>query len=435
MIADRTAPDLRSPRSRGLWAHRDFRLLWTGETASQLGSGITAVALPLVAVVTLDAGTFAVALLGAATWLPWLVLGLPAGAWVDRLPRRPVMLAANLASILLLVSVPVAAWLDALTVGHLLAVALSSGAAAVFFSTAYHVYLPALVATADLVEGNAKLQGGEQVARVTGRGVGGLIAQWLGATAGLLADAASFLVSTLCLLSIRTREAPPESSPRSSGLVREVREGLRFVVGDPYLRAFAAFGATANFALQGYQAIQVVFLVRTVGVEPGAVGVVVACASVGGVFGASVARAVGTRFGTARGLLLCHVGTVPFGLLMVATGPGAGLVFFVAGAFLVSAGIVATNVILGGFRQSYCPPELLGRVVATSMFLNHSTIPLGAVLGGALGVWMGIRPTMAVMTALLALSGLILVATPLRRQRDLPTSPPRGTAATASASD
>ncbi|MCP2257531.1 putative arabinose efflux permease, MFS family [Streptoalloteichus tenebrarius] len=429
MNADRrprpdTRPDHRSPRVRSLLAHRDFRLLWIGETTSQLGSAITGVALPLVAVVTLDADTFSVALLGAAAWLPWLVVGLPAGAWVDRLRRRPVMLTANLASALLLASVPVAAWLGLLTLGHLLTVALASGAAAVFFFTAYHAYLPTLLTPTDLVRGNATLQGGEQAAQVTGRGLGGLLAQVFGATAGLLADAVTFVVSSACLVAIRAQEPPPPGPAQATGLARQVREGLRFVAADPYLRAFTAFGATANFALQGYQAVQVVFLVREVGVSPGVVGVLVACASVGGVLGATVAHRVSRRFGTARGLLLCQLGTAPFGLLMAFTGAGSGLVLFVVGAFLVATGIVATNVIVGGFRQGYCPPTLLGRVVATTMFLNHSTIPVGAVVAGALGSTLGLRPTMGVLTGLLALSGLFLLGSPLRGRRDLPTSPP-----------
>lgn len=178
------APVVDGPRRRGglVW-HRDFRLLWIGQTGSKLGSSVTSVALPLVAVTTLGASTFQVALLSAAAWLPWLVIGLPAGAWVDRLPRRPVMIICDVVSLLLFLSVPVAAWLGVLTIGHLLAVALGAGTASVFFQTAYQVYLPSLLTKEDVPEGNAKLQGAEAAAHVAGPGLAGLIAQAFGATA------------------------------------------------------------------------------------------------------------------------------------------------------------------------------------------------------------------------------------------------------------
>ncbi|NBH10276.1 MFS transporter, partial [Amycolatopsis sp. SID8362] len=257
----------------GLWRHRDFRLLWAGETTSKLGSNVTTVALPLVAVLGLHAGPFTVGLLAAAAWVPWLVLGLPAGAWVDRLPRRPVMLCCDVVSALALASVPVAAWLGVLTVSQLVLVALLTGTGSVLFGTAYRVYLPVLVAPADLPEGNAKLQGSESVAQIAGRGLAGVLAQWAGAVTGLLVDAVTFLVSAACLAAVSVREPPrPAARPRTT-LRREMAEGVRWVARDRYLRSLAVFGAVANIALTGYQAINVLFFVRVAGIPPGAVGV------------------------------------------------------------------------------------------------------------------------------------------------------------------
>ncbi|PZG99970.1 MFS transporter, partial [Streptomyces sp. NTH33] len=196
-----------APRPRGgLLRGRDFRLLWAGETMSRFGSNITGVAMPLVAVVSLDASTFWVSALAAAAWLPWLLVGLPAGAWVDRLPRRPLMLVCNLGSLVLLASVPLAAWLDVLTMTQLMVVALLTGLANVFFSIAYRVYLPSVVHREDLAEANAKLQGSESAAQLAGLGGGGMLAGLFGAVSGLLVDAATFLASTLCLLGIRSTE-------------------------------------------------------------------------------------------------------------------------------------------------------------------------------------------------------------------------------------
>ncbi|MGW6919317.1 MFS transporter [Kitasatospora sp. NPDC054939] len=410
------------PRSRrGLFADRDFRLFWGGESISTLGSSITSVALPLVAVVELGAGPQAVGVLTAAVWLPWLLLGLPAGVWVDRLPRRAVLAGCNLASAALLVSVPVAAALDALTLPHLLAVALLTGSAAVFFSAAYQAYLPELFGRDELIEANAKLQGSAAAARVAGPGTGGLLAQAFGAVAGLLADAVTFLVATAALLAIRRRPAGAERPPPAGPLAAQVREGLAFIARDPYLRTLTLFGACANLVLTGYQSVQLLFLVREVGLSPGAVGVLASAGAFGGVLGALAVRPVCRRLGTARGVLVVLLGATPFGLLLPLAAPGWRLGFFVLGSVVVTGGVVCGNIVLGSFRQSYAPPRLLTRIVATSMFVNHATIPVGGLLGGFLGAAIGLRPTLWTMTALLVCTGAILLTGPLHRTRDLPT--------------
>ena len=410
-------------RPGGLFWHRDFRLLWIGQTTSKLGSSVTSVALPLVAVATLHASTFQVALLSAAAWLPWLLIGLPAGAWVDRLPRRPVMLACDLAALLLFLSVPVAAWLDRLTVGHLFAVALGAGTASVVFQTAYQVYLPSLLERDEVAEGNAKVQATEAAAQVGGPGVAGLMTQLAGAVNALLVDAASFLVSALCLLTIRAHEPHLRRARQHSTLRQEIGEGLRFVARDPYLRVLTLFSALSNIGLIGYQSILVVFLIREVGVSPGTVGGLVAATSVGGVLGAASATTSARRFGSARSLLAAEIGAAPFGLLIPLTTPGAGLALTVTGGFVVSAGAAMGNVLKGGFRQTYSPHGLLGRVTVSMQLVSYGTIPLGALLGGALGTAYGVRRAMWVIMSGLAMTGLILLIGPLRRHRDLPDQP------------
>jgi MFS family permease len=410
-------------RPGGLLWHRDFRLLWIGQTTSRLGSSVTTVALPLVAVATLEASTFQVALLSAAAWVPWLLIGLPVGAWVDRLPRRPVMLACDLVSLLLFLSVPVVAWLGRLTIDHLLAVALGAGTASVVFQTAYQVYLPSLLDRDEVAEGNAKVQATEAAAQVGGPGVAGLITQLAGAANALLVDAASFLASAICLLSIRGREPRPVRARPESTLRQEIGEGVRFVARDPCLRVLTVFGAVSNIGLIGYQAILVVFLVREVGASPGVVGGLTAAAGLGGVFGASVATVLARRFGSARSLLVAELGVAPFGLLIPLTTPGAGLTLTAAGGFVIGAGVAVGNVLKGSFRQTYTPHGLLGRVTVSMQLVNYGTIPLGAVLGGVLGTLLGIRPAIWIIMSGLALSGLILLVGPLRRRRDLPDRP------------
>ncbi|CAG7648020.1 MFS transporter [Actinacidiphila bryophytorum] len=401
--------------------HRDFRLLWYGETAGKFGASVTGVAMPLAAVATLHAGTFEVGLLSAAAWAPWLLIGLPAGVWVDRMRRRPVMLAAAAVSLLLYAALPVAAWAGRLSIGLLLAVALLAGTAAVFFQTAYSAYLPGVLAPEDQAEGNAKLHGSASAAQIAGLGTGGLIAQAAGAVSGMAANAGTFLVSLLCLARIRHREPPaPRAERPRHALAREVAEGLRLIAHDPWLRTLTLFGAASNLALMGYQSIQVVFLVRTVGLAPGTVGVLVAATGAGGVAGAFAARRVAGRIGTARATLVFELGLATPAVLMALTTGGAGVLLFVAGGSSVAAGVVAGNVVKAGFQQRYCPPELFGRLTASTAFVSYGTVPLGALLGGALGTALGLRSAMAVTTAGVPLAALVLLCSPVRGRRDLP---------------
>jgi predicted MFS family arabinose efflux permease len=239
----------------------------------------------------------------------------------------------------------------------------------------------------------------------------------------MFANAATFLVSLLCLVGIRHREPRVTGTERRPGaLVGEVREGLRLIATDPWFRTFTLFGAASNLALMGYQSIQVVFLVQSVGLNPGTVGVLIGATSAGGVGGALAARRVADRIGTARATLLFELGVPTLALLMPLTVGGAGTLFFVAGGCSVSAGVVAGNIIKASFQQRYCPPDLLGRVTASTAFLNYGTIPVGALLGGALGNGLGLRPAMTIMTAGVPLAALVLLFSPVRRSRDLPTS-------------
>ena len=295
------------------------------------------VAMPLAAVTVLHAGTFAVTALVAMTWLPWLLIGLPAGAWVDRLPRRAVMVACDLIAVALYASVPLAASAGVLTIGQLLAVGLLGGAAGVLFTTAYQAYLPSLLPREQLVEGNAKMQGSAAAARLGGPGLAGLVAQALGVITALLFNAASFLVSCVCLIAIRTPVPRPPRAPCRQTIRADIAEGVRFVSRDPYLRPMGLFGAVVNFALSGNQALAVVFLVRVIGAGPLAAGLLLAVPGVSGLLAAVTTRRLTRRVGTARGLLLCVLATSPFGLLIPLAQPGRGLVSYVAGTLIVAS--------------------------------------------------------------------------------------------------
>ena len=400
-----------------LLAFRDFRLLWIGETTSSFGSSISNVALPLVALTVLHAGVFAISVLTAAAWLPWLIVGLPAGAWVDRLPRRRVMMTADLVSLAVFASVPVAAAVGWLTITQLIVVALLAGTTTVFFATAYRAFLPALLGGDDLLEGNAKLQGSEQVTHVAGPGAAGLIAQATSAVGGVIVDAASFAVSAVCLSRIRLDEPRPAASRRH--LRREIAEGLAVVAGDPLLRMNAVYGCLSNLVLTGYQAVLVFYLVGVVGLSPGLAGIVLALTSLGGVLGALVARRVAARVGTARAVLFCKVGLAPFGLLIPLADRGPGLAQFLLGNIVVIDGIVAGNVIWSGWVQAYYPADLLGRISTSVQVLNYGAIPAGAVIAGLVAGQLGVRPTLWIMLTGLVLSSCVLLLGPLPKLRDL----------------
>lgn len=324
-------------------------------------------------------------------------------------------------------------WLGVLTLTQLFAAALLIGTAGVFFQTAYQVYLPGLVEAGQLPQANALLHGSESTAEIAGPGLAGLIANTLGAVTGLAADAASFAVSALCLLCIRTPEKAEVEEDFTKvdrvalhvrdGLVRQVGKGLRFLATDPYLRVLTVFGALSNFTLIGYQSILVVFLVRDVGADPAQIGLLLAGMSVGGLLGALVAPALGRRIGTARGTLIGNLAAGPFALLIPLTATGPRLLLVVVGGIGVGVTIVSANILKTSFRQTYVPRRLLGRVIVGMQFLNYGTIPLGAVTAGALATGIGLRPTMWLMTVGVSLAALSLLIGPLKRHRDFPDHP------------
>lgn len=411
----------------GLLRDRDYRLYWTGETVSGAGSGMAVVAMPLTAVLVLHAGAFAVGMLQATAWLPSLLIGLPAGAWVDRMRRRPVLVAADLVSLALFASVPVAASAGVLTIWQLVAVAFGGGMAQVFFTAAVSPFLRSVVKEEDRGEARAKMEAGTWAGQLAAPGLAGLAAQLLGAVTGLLANAVSFAISAYCL--VRVRAVEPETPPAPAGsrnsLWRDIAEGLTFLLREPYLRTMALYAGTANCAECVMDAVVVVFLVKTVGVGSGAAGGLMAVAGVGGLIGSLLATRVGRRLGTARGLILAAVLSSPFVLLLPLTSRGFGMTLYAAGMLVYLIGVSVTNVLAQTFSMNYVPDHLLGRFSGTLGLIIRGTQPLGAVIGAVIGGAAGPRAAMWAGTAAITLSAGILFTGPIRKQRDLPTTPAR----------
>lgn len=392
--------------------HRDFRLLWFGQTVSMAGSAASRVVLPLAAVTTLDASSFTMGVLNAAAWVPWLVLGLPAGAWADRLPRLPVLIWCNLFSAVVLLLTTAAAWWGVLTTGQLLLAVFLLGVANVFFTAAYSAYLPVLLPAEDLTDGNAKLQLSESTADLMAPGAGGFLVQAGGAALGFLSDGLSFLVSAALLARIRTEERVVLVRTGPRALSQEIRQGLDFLRRAPFLRAVALCDAGMNLFLSGTQAIGVVFLSRTVGLSAGTIGLLFGVVCLGGVAGAALAPWLSRQLGLTRAFVACAVVGTPFGLLVPLTGEGSGLLAFLVGDLCLTASIAAGNVLAVSFRQAHSPPEMLGRVTASMRFLVYGTIPVGSLLGGALGTAFGDRTALWVLYGGATACALLLLRAP-----------------------
>ncbi|WP_103351564.1 MFS transporter [Amycolatopsis sp. CA-128772] len=403
-----------------LFRHADFRRLWAGDTASQFGTTVGYTAIPLLAAVTLAATPFEMGLLTAAQTLAFLLIGLPAGVWVDRLRRRRVMLTADFVRFALLLSVPLAWWAGVLTLAQLLVVVLLVGVATVFFDVAYQSYLPSLVGRERLLEGNAKLQAVQSVAGVAGPSGAGVLVQLVSAANTVLVTALGYLASALCLLRIRAVEPEPERTGHTR-LLPQIAEGLRFVFSDKPLRASVACTATGNLFNGAFTAVEVLFLTRTVGLPPSAVGVLLATGSAGGILGAICSGAITRRIGHARSIWLVPLLTWPAHLLVPLAEPGWRLGLAGFGLVVAGFGIIVYNVASVSYRQAICPDRLLGRMNASARFVVWGTIPIGGLLGGALGEGLGLRGAMWVAVAGEAAAVLWVVCSPLRHMRDLPT--------------
>ena len=417
-----TAPSRSTvPDARSLARNRSFGLLWLGEGVSVVGNATTSTLLPLLAVTQLDAGPGWMGLIAAAAWLPWLVIGLPAGAWVDRLPARPVMIIANIVSAAALGSLPVAFALGMLTLSHIAVVGLVGGTCTVFFRTAYQVFLPEVVRADQLESANARLFGTESAANVAGPGLGGLLAQWLTAAAGIALDAVTFLWSAVCLWRIRLPRPTKAPQGLAEPLLARIREGVDLVRRDRYIPWLVGIGGVSNFGLTGYGALAVLFLVRDLHLTEAGVGAVLAASGGGGVLGAVVAPSLSRRLGSGRAFVVLLLLCGPAALLVGAGLPGWGAVVSAAGGFLTGMFVVAGNVIRNAWRLRYVPAGLRGRVMTVMQVVNFGTMPLAGVVAGWLGGAIGVRETILVMAAVHCLASWAVLLSPMARMRELPT--------------
>lgn len=403
-----------------MWRDREFLTLWLAQTISQFGSQVSLLALPLIAAISLGASPTEMGVLAAVATLPTLALSLFAGLWVDRLARRPLMIGADLGRAAILVVVPLLWWLGALRMEVLYVIVVSAASLALLYDLAYQSYLPALVRREQLAEGNSKLQSSQSAALILGPGLTGALVQVAGATSAVLIDAVSFVCSAMLVRRIRhveERRTPPlRRSARS-----EIGEGLRTLFQEPLLRRIVACNAVLNFTGTLFTAVYLLYLVRELGLEAGAVGLVLGVGGAGFLLGALGAARVSTRVGMERlvvGALL--VGGV--GWLLVPAAAGSlplVLAVLLLGRLLTSAGAMAYDISAVTLRQTVTPADVLGRVLASSRFVGAGVAPLGALAGGALGATLGLRQTLALAAGARLIASLAVWLAPSWRGQRL----------------
>ncbi|MGW5419242.1 MFS transporter [Streptomyces sp. NPDC003943] len=400
-----------------------FWRYWTASTVSRLGDQVTSVALPLVAVVTLHASAVQVGLITAAAYVAWLLLGLPAGVLVRRLPLRGVQVATDLLRAAAVASVPVAAGLGVLGLAHLVVVALLVGFANVLFDVANSTFLPSLVPKEQLTNRNSLVSGSGAATELAGPGLGGVLVQLVGGAGAMLLDAVSYAVSAVLLRGL-PRAPSPGGPPGPAASVREqIREGWQFVARHPVIRPCVAAATAVNIPYGGLMTLTPVFLVRTLHAPPAAVGALMAAGGLGSVVGAFLTPRLVAGSGSGRVLCRAAVVASASALLLPLAGACAGSAWaatvFALGSAGFYGGVVVTAVITRTHRQTRTPPELLSRVTATARFVSWSTIPVGALTAGTAASAFGARTALLLLALSSVVFPAILLASPVRRMRGL----------------
>jgi Na+/melibiose symporter-like transporter len=420
-IENKTESNFATPRRSVLFRHRDFMKLWAGETVSLFGTRMGDVAISFAAVIALEATPLQIGLLAAAGTVPTLVISLFVGVWVDRLRRRPILIATDLARTIVLGTIPLAAIFGALRMTQLYAVMLIDAVFDLFFSVAYRSYLPSLVNREDLVDANSKLTASAGVAEAGGFGLAGWLVQWLTAPFAILIDAISFLASALAIALIRTPEPVPAPRARDSSVAREIADGARLIFSDQRLRAFGVNAILGGFSNSLVSTVYMLFVVNSLGFKPGVLGMIFAVGGAGSILGALAAERTANAFGI--GMAICAglvIDGVALMLLPIAHGSG-----YISVALLVAQQLIgdsaATIYFINSVSliQAITPRPMLGRVNASLRFLTLGSVLIGQLVAGVAGGLIGLRATIALGAAGLWVAAGILAISEIGSIREI----------------
>ncbi len=396
---------------------RAFWTYWSAGATSSVGSAVGAVALPLTALIVLDATAFEMGVIAASAYVAWLVIGLPAGVLTQRLPLRRLQVGMDVLRAVAVASIPVAWWLDVLTVAQLVVVALVTSFANVLFDVANSTFLPSVVPKEQLQARNSLMSGTHAASQLGGPSLGGVCVQLLGAVPTLLVDAASYLASAALLGRLPDRTMPTSERPPMRAMIRE---GWDYVTRHPIMGPCMWDATATNFVCGGQMALFALYLVRDLQAPAALVGFLLAAEGIGALVGAALVPSVVRAVGSARACLVAGFVSVG-GAILIPVGHGVlGYAMFALGTVVFAAGVVVLSTATRTYRQIASPPELLSRVMATVRFVSWGAIPLGSLAAGVLATWFGARDALFVLAALTLLSPLILMASPVRHLRDLP---------------
>lgn len=407
--------------ARKLFSYRAFRLLFTAAAVSMLGTQVSLLALPLVAVITLNASPVQVGLIGTLGTAAFLLIGLPAGAWLDRIRRRRVMVAADLVRTVLIGSVPVAWALHVLALPQLYAVVFLSGIATVFFDVSSQSYLPSIVPRERLVEANSRLSSWDAANSVAGPSLAGYLVQLITAPAAAIVDAASYLWSALCLSRIRQPEPKPEPPAADRRLIRDIKEGVVLVFRHPLLRPIAINGTATNLFVQIAITTLPLMFRRVLDLSAFTLGLFFALDGIGMLLGALFARRFTAWLGQGRALWIMGIAVTPACVFFPLINHGPWLWISGASWLVLNIRISVNNVVLISFRQRVTPHRLLSRMNATMRFLMTGVLSVGAAAAGLIGQFASIRAALWVASIGLALVWVPLFFSPLRTMTELPT--------------
>jgi MFS family permease len=399
----------------------EFRRFWIGQTISAFGDQITYLALPIVAVLVLDADATQMGVLTAVGLVPHLLFSLPAGIWLDRVrERRRLMILADIGRAMVIALVPLAFLSGWLSIELLFAVAFVVGSLALVFDISWNTFFVAVARREQYVAANALLSGSRSMSSVAGPALAGVLIQILSAPITLLADALSFLGSALFLGRIRVQEPPIEQKP---GTVREqLRDGLSFIVRDPIIRGVLLSVATVNLFNFCFQALFILYATVNLGVEPGILGLALGAGAVGSVIGAIVAGRVGRRLGIGRAYLLSLI-LYPAPLILVPLAGGPPIVilaFLFVSEFLAGLGVMILDINAGAMILARTPDKIRGRAAGTFRFVNMGVRPIGAIIGGLLGAAIGVRQTLFIVTVAQLAGVLWLIGSPILGLKEMP---------------
>jgi Na+/melibiose symporter-like transporter len=410
------------PNRLGLFRRPSFRAFWLGQSISFIGSHVTELALPLAAVLVLDATAEQMGLLTAIGYVPFLLVGLLAGVWVDRRRRRPILVATDLVSAAAIAVIPLAAILGVLRFELLLFVAFVLGFVEVIAPVAYQSFMPTLVGRDHLIEGNAKVEASHSVASIVGPGLGGYLVEVLTAPITLLLDSLSYLVSAVLVASVRVPEPPPQPDGTVTDIQAQIREGLRVVAETPVLKALVLCGAVHNFFSRMIEAIVVLYAVDTLDLGPAEIGLVFAAGGPGSFLGALAVERIGRWIGVGRLIVLGQIATGISRLMIpiaaVAGGPAASLAVLAASTFVLGFARTTFNISQVSLRVAITEDRLHGRVNATMRFVMWGVTPFGALAGGLLAATvLGLQGTLlvAALGVLVATGPLLVPAIRTRR--------------------